>query len=192
MYEKVTVPEGVSGDYRIERFEVPEKYIGKWRDEMMGREIPAGTYTRLLGNGTVMMSDTPSEMRDHRLFIVWAEGKILIAGLGIGFVLNEVAKNEKVSSVTVIEKSQEVIDLVWEHYKRQYGDKINLIHGDVFDSKQLKGMKFDMGWFDIWDNICGDNVEDFKKLRKAYSRMIVKDRRFWCEPECIRANRGRR
>jgi hypothetical protein len=65
---KSKVPEGKSGAYAVERFEVPKFSIGGLRAAMDGRPITPGKYTRLVvGEGfmqDMVMSDTPAEISD--------------------------------------------------------------------------------------------------------------------------------
>ena len=76
------LPEGQRGAYRVERFVVTGN---EWQG-FSPRTVTAGTYTRLMRGGTVVMSDTPAEWRDHSYFVDRAEGRVLVAGLGIGMV----------------------------------------------------------------------------------------------------------
>ncbi|MDR8350775.1 hypothetical protein FPK35_22890, partial [Acinetobacter baumannii] len=74
--------------------------------------IPAGEYRRLSYNSDVVMSNTPMEIRTCMDFIERATGHVLINGLGLGMVLNAVLMKADVTHVTVIEKEQDVINLV--------------------------------------------------------------------------------
>jgi hypothetical protein len=90
---KVSLPEGSSGDWSIEHFEVG-KQDAAWENlrSMVtgsGRGVPEGTYTMLKCGGATIMSDTPDEIRDHMGAIAEAErrgGHVLINGLGLGMV----------------------------------------------------------------------------------------------------------
>ena len=88
-YRVPDLPEGESGKWRIERFEITEEGAkshnlcchltpGGWR-----RTVRAGTYTRLKRGSTVVMSDTDAEIDDHTHFIHMAQGKILLMDLGL-------------------------------------------------------------------------------------------------------------
>ncbi len=91
---KVELPEGSSGDWRVEHFEVG-KQDAAWeslRSVVTGsnRGVHAGKYTMLKCGESTIMSDTPDEMRDHMFAISEAEergGHVLINGLGLGMVI---------------------------------------------------------------------------------------------------------
>ena len=78
-------------------------------------QISAGTYARLIVDGTLMMSDTDMEQRTNRDFIENAKGDVMIAGLGLGLIiynLKDKIGNNIVRTITVYEKYQDVIDLI--------------------------------------------------------------------------------
>lgn len=90
---KSIVPEGKSGDWKVEKFTVSEEEArfnnarAMFSFSSRGRFIEAGEYTRLMKENTVVMSDTPAELDDHRWFISHAHGNVLINGLGLGVVV---------------------------------------------------------------------------------------------------------
>src|ERR1039458_3992636 len=88
----VTVPEGELDGLRVERFTVEEHSIKNLRLAMRGaRQTRPGTYTKLTGDGTLWMSDTDAEKRDHmeavRVIQRPGTNRVLINGLGLGMVL---------------------------------------------------------------------------------------------------------
>ena len=110
------VPPGEQGVAKIEHFE-----IGKKESEFtsmraaMGRPseyVPEGKYVRLEVKRGLMMTDTRMEQLTNMAAVRAARGDVLIAGLGIGMVLIPILKKPEVKSVIVIEKYQDVIDLV--------------------------------------------------------------------------------
>jgi len=165
------------GDWKINKFTV-EKSIAMLRYAVQGRPIFEGDYIRLQRKGHTVMSNTPAEIRDFSWFVAEAEGNVLVAGLGLGCVLYALAKKDTVNKVVVIEKEKDVIDLVWDEYKKLFGDKIEIVNADIFEYKPTE--KFDFGWFDIWDDICGDNWEEMKTLKKRFAGK-VRYKRCWCE-----------
>lgn len=182
---KVDVPEGVSGIWKVSKFTVSDEdakhdaFRAMFSGGGMGRSTPPGTYTSLHRGGTLIMSDTPDEIRDHRGFIRSATGRVLIAGLGIGMVMGAVAMKPDVTSVTVIEKSEDVIKLVADHYlAKPYGHKLDIVCADIFQWKPDRGTTYDWGWMDVWDNLCTDNLKEMTQLARKYSRS-VKNKGYW-------------
>lgn len=192
---KVDIPEKEQNGFKIERFTVSNEQANMHSLQTLFsghgyQVVHPGTYTKLTyDNKRFIMSDTPAEIRDHHSFIYESHGKVLIAGLGIGMVLNAVASKEKVEKVTVVEVSQDIIDLVWSHYKKKFGDKIELIQDDILEWKPPKGYNlWDCAWFDIWDNICQDNWEEYKLLMRRYARKVTDFKGCWARDEIMRMN----
>jgi hypothetical protein len=113
------------------------------------RGIPSGTYARLRLNGRTIMSDTPMEYRENDEFIRSCFGDVLIGGLGIGMVLMEIQDKECVNTITVIENSQDVIDIVAPQLP--LNDKVTIICDDVFTYEPTE--TYDTIYLDIWDHI---------------------------------------
>jgi len=156
---KCVIPDGESGNVRLESFEISEMAaaIGRIRGEM----LKPGNYKRLYVNGVLMMSDTPKERHDHFEFIRNAKGHVLINGLGMGCCLASVI--DKVDSATVIEKSQDVINLIGKHFP-----KAEIICADAFEWKPKK--RYNAVWHDIWSDICADNLPEMHRLHRKYGR----------------------
>lgn len=166
--EKVNIPVGEKGEWKIEKFKVEHLAFSY---ALEGRPVPLGEYTRLIrGEKTLVMSDTPAEQRDHYGFYYRAKGEVLIAGLGIGMILEAVIKKPEVAKVTVIEISQDLIDLVAPTYKARYGDRLEVICADALEWKPPKGKVYDAAWFDIWDTITEDNLPDMRRLTRRYGK----------------------
>lgn len=187
---QVDVPDGKSGAWEVSTFEVSEadaRFENIRTAFKPGcRTISPGKYKRLTRNGNVIMSNTPAEISDHLMFMFKAKvdgGDILINGLGLGVALTKILESDKVKSVTVIEKSKDVINLVaptFAHDKR-----VNIIHADAFEWKPPKDKRYDAVWHDIWDNICTDNLPEMTKLHRKYGRR-VKWQGSWCKELCKR------
>lgn len=187
---KVNVPEGKSGDWRIEKFKVSKREAERFNMRcafahgMRGRDISPGTYTRLKQNEAIVMSDTPAEIADHAWFVWEANGHILVAGLGLGMVTGMLAHREEVLSITVIELSEDVITLVGEHCRKD--NKVKIIQGDIFKWRpherlaELGITKFDCAWFDIWNELCADLLPEAKTLNRRFGRW-AKVKHNWLE-----------
>jgi spermidine synthase len=169
MEVKIDVPDGVSGDWRVESFEVKDRELSEMVSLMQhGRGVPAGQYKRLMRGGQVVMSNTPDEIQDFLHFVYKAKGMILVNGLGLGVLLKKLLDKPEVTKVTVIEKSPDVINLVGPTYRND--KRVEIIHADAFSYQPPKGERYDCVWHDIWDNLCADNLEEMKKLHRKYGR----------------------
>lgn len=187
----VDVPEGASGNWRIERFSVSEEEANFSRIRSMfrrtERSVDAGNYTRLMRGSTVVMSDTIAEKRDHWEFVAAAKGVVLINGLGLGMVLNAVLQKPEVERAIVVEKSVDVLALSAPHYRAKFGDKAEIVLADALTFQPPKSVRFGAVWHDIWDFICGDNLEQMKALHRRYGRR-TDWQGSWCRDLCA-ANR---
>lgn len=190
----VDVPEGVSGGWAVQRFEVSQQDVEFARLRYMlnrrreGLPPTAGRYTRLVCSGDVVMSDTPAEMAEHRRFVRQATGCVLVAGLGLGVVLQALADKPEVQHVRVIEKSEDVIRLVWSHWSARYGDRIELVHADALEYVPARGERYDAAWFDIWTNRCVGDLQEHAVLLRRWARR-AKIRGCWIHEELKEAKR---
>lgn len=162
---KVTLPEMEKGAWKIDRFTVDRIDFSSL---LNGREVPLGqTFTRLTRKGVLVMSDTPAECRDHWEPIYYAKGSCLINGLGLGMLLKNVLLKKEVTEVTVVEISQDLIDLVAPFYK---DSRVTIVCSDAFAYQPPKGKHYQMVWHDIWDEMCEDNLSEMAKLHRKYGR----------------------
>lgn len=131
--------------------------------------VEAGEYVKLYVNGELMMSDTLMEKITNTEFIQNAHGEVMIAGLGIGVILENLiplCESGKVTKVVVYEKYQDVIDLV----AHRYSDKLPLEVRceDIMTYKPSKEEKYDTLYFDIWPDIDEDNLKDVRILHNRW------------------------
>lgn len=164
----VSLPDAERGPWRLEKFTIDKHDAAMALFSYKGRAPDAGTYTRLMRGHTVVMSDTPAEKRDHVDPVLKADGHILLNGLGIGMVLNACLKKPTVTKATVIEISQDLIDIVGPHYLKD--ERVEIIRANALTYSPPKGVRYGMVWHDIWDNICPDNLPDMHKLHRKYGR----------------------
>lgn len=174
----VKVPLGKKGKHKIESFtvSVQEATIQCMRmaaNDRLEEGIIPGTYTRLVrDDGTIVMSDTISERRDHIEFIEEAFGTVLIHGLGLGMIIQPVLAKRDVEHVIVVEKEQDVIDLVAPTYLKRFPRRLSIIKADAFTFEL--NVCPDIVWNDIWDYISDENVPEMDILEDKYSDA------WWC------------
>lgn len=172
---EVTIPDGKRGDWKISTFKVSEadalifNVRATFSFGNRGRYISPGTYKKLTRNGTTVMSNTDAEIVDHYTFFQKAEDAdhILINGLGLGVTLTKILQYDKIKTITVIEISEDVINLVAPYFIHP---KIKIIHADAFTWCPPKGKRYSTVWHDIWDNLCIDNMPDMYKLHRKYGK----------------------
>lgn len=130
--------------------------------------LPDGDYVKLEVNGEIMMSDTAMERRTNEDFIRAAHGRVLIAGLGIGMVLENILDKPEVTGVIVVEKYADVIALVRPKFKHP---KLTVICKDIHQYNPPDRM-FDCIYFDIWPTINTDNLPEMTKLHRQFRRCL--------------------
>lgn len=158
-------------------YNISERSSYKDRISLRPRYVRPGKYNVLFDNeNRVVMSDTPVEKAEHYIFVKNARGNVLIAGLGIGMVAWATALKPEVKTVTVIEKSLDLI-LVFANECRNnsfYKDrpevieKISIIHNDI--NTYLNNLSnqerdaYTTAWFDIWNDISDLNLKEMNSL----------------------------
>lgn len=178
---KSALTEGSSGNWRIEKFEV-DSHVEAIRARMHGRPIGPGVYTRLMRKDQLVMSDTPAEMRDLEP-ILWRarktpKARVIVNGLGLGLVAQALVEMENVIRVDVVEVSSDVIKLVGPQFK---GTKVVIHRDSAFAIEWARGVKWDLAWHDIWNNIPNeDNLPEITRLKRKYGRRVGWQG-VWCE-----------
>lgn len=103
------------------------------------------------GDKNFWMSLTPMEVFSLRPGIEAAEGRVLIAGLGMGWLTQQILEKPDVKHVTQIEICQEVIQFFGQPLDDMFPGKIDFMQGDIWNIlPQLDLKKFDSIIFDIW------------------------------------------
>lgn len=187
--DKVKVPEGTRGNWKVERFEITREQanISLLRAAINNRPrefVDPGTYTRLVHRHRgIIMSDTPAEMNDHANAVMRARGDCLINGLGLGMVLGAILKKPEVVRVTVVEIDRDVIALVGPSYAKD--SRVGIVRADAYTWRPPSNIRFDWVWHDIWDSVCADNLDGIAKLKRKYAKR-AEWQGAWCEGECKR------
>lgn len=167
-------------------------------DRVNGRKVivPAGIYTHLFRvtestlhlnpPGTVVMEDTPCELRTHLSFMLRARGRVLVTGLGLGCVVRGLLANPAVEHVTCIEKSGDVLKLVKPYMPQT--ERLTIIHADAFEWAAENKEPFDYAWHDLWsDRDSGEPHLDIFHTQLIYNcRETVKHQGAWNYPRVAR------
>lgn len=133
-------------------------------------------------NGREWMSLKPNEIETMRRPLSRAKGNILVGGLGIGYFAYMCACAPSVTSVTVLERSPEVIKLIEDNILPLVSgrEKIKIIEGDavLFAREHLK--EYDYSFMDLWHDPT-DGIDLYLELKKleALAPNTVTD--YWIE-----------
>ena len=108
-------------------------------------------------------------------------------GLGIGLIIMAIQDKPEVHSITVVEKSQEVIDMIATQLP--LNEKVKIIQADVFCWKPERGVRYDTIYMDIWpwldDRTYQEEMLPLKRKSAHYLKpKVVSPNRFnrcWAE-----------
>lgn len=150
-WEVTGIPDGESGDYKVEQCTTTTGEPS-WLNYANYRNIADGDYTVLYrkfgDNWLNIMQDTEQEYSEHDWLVERMSGDVLLGGLGIGMIHIPLLDSDDVTSVTIIEKEQDVIDLVWEHCAKD--DRFTIIHADINTWEIPEESSWDVVWLDTW------------------------------------------
>jgi spermidine synthase len=180
-----TIPVGAVGNARVVH-DSPDT-LTRLRAARDGQPLNAQTYTRLIVDGQLWMTDAEFECWTNTDFVRKAFGDVLVAGLGLGLVLPPLLDSKVVESVTVLERSADVIALIGPLYQHP---KLTIIEADARTWEPPK-KAYHFVYFDIWADVPNsDTLKDIAALKQRYRVSLRKHGRTmaWCEDF---ARRGR-
>jgi hypothetical protein len=191
----MSIPEGSKGKYKIEHQTFPANKpipVTNLRTSIF-QGVPAMnvcfnkpvTYHFLKQkDGSVLMSDIPQEQFDFQTPLHECGGKVLVGGLGLGYVAKKLDSNPNVKEVTVIEKDKNIIDLVFPHLGTT---KVKVVHDDIFKFLKKDKNKYDCAIFDIWYQDSESSLYKYVvPLRKLARGKVPEDKTFSWKEDVMR------
>ena len=160
-YNKL-IGSGTCGNYKITKDIIKKQNLQGYMYE--NKEEYNIDIIGLYKNETNLMQLTPKEIESAYGVIHFANGRVGIVGLGIGYVVQEIAKRCDVKEVIVYEISKEVIELYNQNFEPN--EKIKILNEDAF---KAKSDKFDFFYVDIYKHQLNSMVvEDYKFFNKLH------------------------
>jgi hypothetical protein len=193
-YNQIIFPHGVNGDWAFEtRICKPYEAFVYDDPEILpdGRILPRigffdteYAYPAVLENGREWMTLMPNETNTTKPAIDIAYGKVLTFGLGLGYFTFMASIKHDVESVTVVERSDDVIELFERFILPQFPDpsKIKIVRSDAFDfaENQMAKGEYDSVFVDIWHD-PSDGCDLYLKM-KEYETLLPKAKFvYWVE-----------
>jgi len=132
-------------------------YIEKRREDPFSKQETTFLCHKERGD---IMSDCPLEYEDRRDFFKSnPHGFIVVGGLGLGVVVDELLEIDSVDHIFIVEIDSEVINLTGGKYKDN--QKVTIVHADVrdFDLDILPETPSSI-YMDIWDDDLGTSYEE--------------------------------
>lgn len=123
-------------------------------------------YLAVLENGKEWMLITPNEINTMKQVVDSVSGNVVTFGLGLGYFAYMASEKENVSSVTVVERDRNVIELFTSYILPQfkYKDKIKIVNEDAFDfASTMEGYNY--AFVDLWHDV-GDGVNLYLRMKQ--------------------------
>lgn len=142
-------------------------------------------FTYLKEQGDTWMSDIPKEQYSQDLLIDKFDGTVLIGGLGLGYIAKRLDARRSVKKIVVVEKSKEVVSLVWKYLNLK---KAVLIRDDLFEFVKYAhhDNEFDWCYYDIWGRDSESLLySTIVPLRKASMKFMKYPSRIVCWQEGV-------
>lgn len=118
------------------------------------------------------MSLTPSEIMTLREGTALARGHVVVAGLGLGHQLREVARRLQVRKITLVERSATLVDWLLPVLRPAIRKPLTVVVGDAFEV--MPRLRADIALVDIYPAYGGN-----RRATRALARTCPKIRRFW-------------
>ena len=129
------------------------------------------------------MSDTLQEMYLHAEAVRTACGRVLVGGLGLGYVATQIALKSRVREVTVVEIEPDVICLV----QPSMPTNVTVVQADLHAFlRGLREWRWDFAFFDTWYDTSEDTwASQVVPLRRLIRRFFPLRLLCWGEDEML-------
>ena len=177
-YRNIKIPEKKVGRWELKQEKYPA-YRGVIAADMIFsedfREIPPLGFFKeefefpaVLEDGNEWMTLTPVDLDTSDEAIERAHGKVVTFGLGLGYYTYMVSEKENVESITVVEKSADVIALFREHILPQFShpEKVRVVEADAFEYAEqvMPAEHFDVAFVDTWRD-ASDGAPMYERMK---------------------------
>lgn len=193
-YNNIKLPDIKLGNWEFKN-EAYEPYRAVICDDMIINgdfsEIPPlGFFTEefkfpaVLEDGNEWMTLTPVDLDTSEDAIAKAHGKVVTFGLGLGYFAYMASEKDSVESVTVIEKSDKVIELFNEYVLPGFNhpEKIRIVNCDAFEYAEnvMPKERFDFAFVDTWRD-ASDGAPMYEKMKKSEHLSPTTEFSYWIE-----------
>lgn len=140
-------------------------YIEKRKEDPMTNKVTTFLCHKTRGD---IMSDCELEFEDRKEFFNANPcGEIIVGGLGLGVVSKELLKLDCVTGITIIEKEQEVIDLVSQEFENE--TRVSIVKGDA--RSYIPESSPDFVYMDIWDDDLDISYQDRLDTKSHWEKL---------------------
>ena len=151
---------------------------------------PLGFFTEefkfpaVLEDGNEWMTLTPVDLDTCERAIEDACGKVITFGLGLGYYAYMVSGKPNVESITVIEKSDKVIELFKEYVLPhfEHPEKVRIINADAFEYAEhvMPGECYDYAFVDTWRD-ASDGEPMYRRMKALEHLSPTTEFSYWIE-----------
>jgi len=136
------------------------------------KKVPAERLVLEHDERGVIMSNDPHEMLSIGAATTRAHNHTVVAGLGLGLVVDALLKTPAVSLITVIESHRDIIEMVGGKYIGV--ERVSIVLGDArtMDPKWIDPPP-DYVYLDIWDDDSGDTYRDRVAVRERWKKVCI-------------------
>ena len=193
-YKNINIP-----DVKDEGWEFKTEFYEPYRAVICGDMViksdfseyaPLGFFTErfafpaVLEDGNEWMTLTPVDLDTCDEAIDRAHGRVITFGLGLGYYAYMTSQKESVTSITVIEKSEQVIALFKKYILPQFenADKVRIINADAFEYAEFDMPKedYDYAFVDTWRD-ASDGAPMYKKMKALEHLSPKTEFSYWIE-----------
>lgn len=141
-------------------------------------------FPAVLENGNEWMTLTPVDLDTSDEAINAAHGRVITFGLGLGYYAYMVSEKECVESITVVERSEDVIRLFKKYILPQFShpEKVEIICDDAFlyaKHKMPEG-RFDYAFVDTWRD-ASDGAPMYERMKPCEALNPDTEFSYWIE-----------
>ena len=197
-YKNIRIPNARFGRWEL-KYEHYKAYEAFVCDEMIlkpdFREIQRigffdsdFSYPAVMEDGHEWMAIKPNETATITFAVNAAHGKVATFGLGMGYYPYLVHLKPNVESITIIERSAEVIELFKTHILPQFDmpEKVRIVQADAFEyaAKQMPAERFDYAFADTWRDVS-DGLPMYLRMKKLERLNPATEFSYWVEESLL-------
>ena len=197
-YKNIRIPNARFGRWEL-KYEHYKAYEAFVCDEMIlkpdFREIQRigffdsdFSYPAVMEDGHEWMAIKPNETATITFAVNAAHGRVATFGLGMGYYPYLVHLKPDVESITIIERSSDVIELFKTHILPQFDhpEKVRIVQADAFEyaAKQMPAERFDYAFADTWRDMS-DGLPMYLRMKKLERLNPATEFSYWVEESLL-------
>ena len=197
-YKNIRIPNARFGRWEL-KYEHYKAYEAFVCDEMIlkpdFREIQRigffdsdFSYPAVMEDGHEWMAIKPNETATITFAVNAAHGRVATFGLGMGYYPYLVHLKPDVESITIIERSSDVIELFKTHILPQFDhpEKVRIVQADAFEyaAKQMPAEHFDYAFADTWRDVS-DGLPMYLRMKKLERLNPATEFSYWVEESLL-------